>query len=296
MEIQIQQSTRKTSDLHTKIWYLSKDPKFLTEKPFYSNIPFNDPEAKQTNVEMVQSPVNITNIRGCENAFTLEKDGFQLVRVDTDMPKVYHQLHNPIWVQDSYYPVVQGWLTEVLGRDKVQKIYIYDHTVRHHDPSRPPGSRGTDGALQPVPGVHVDHTVDSGPLRVQQHIPEPEASRLMKKRFQIINVWQPLFEPIQDWPLALCSSSSVPQNEFVETDLVYPHYYGEIYSLTENPKYRWYYAKDQTTNEVWMFKNYDSDSSCPARFTPHCSFVNPEAPLGARPRESIEFRVLVFFR
>lgn len=57
-----------------------------------------------------------------------------------------------------------------------------------------------------------------------------------------------------------------------------------FFSLTAPPPFR------------IVFKIYDSLSSPGvSKLTPHSAFVNPDAPAGALPRQSIEVRALVFF-
>jgi hypothetical protein len=48
------------------------------------------------------------------------------------------------------------------------------------------------------------------------------------------------------------------------------------------------------TDEVWLFKNYDTATDGRARFTPHTAFVDPTHAVVAA-RESVEFRTFAFF-
>jgi hypothetical protein len=114
------------------------------------------------------------------------------------------------------------------------------------------------------------------------------------RRLAAINVWRPLAEPLRDCPLALCDASSIAARDLHETDLLYPDRTGQIYYVTFNPAHTWYYASDMRTDEVWVFKNYDSATDGRARFTPHTAFVAPSRNLAAA-RESIEFRTFAFF-
>ncbi|KAL9043028.1 MAG: hypothetical protein Q9214_003615 [Letrouitia sp. 1 TL-2023] len=280
--------------LETAVWYLNKDPKFETEKPYYSNIPFDHPDAKQTNLESSPFNVQVTDIRGDEHRYNLDSPGFQILKKELSIE--YDKFADSAWIQETYYPIVENWLREAIGESDLERIYIYDHTVRRRDPNIPLASRGSEGALQPVPAAHVDHSHNSGPTRVRAHLSEVEAEELMKNRFQIINVWQPLFGPIQDWPLAVCDPNSVALGDLVPTDLIYPHYFGEIYSLYGNPQHQWYFLKDQMPGEILLLKCYDSETSSNTRFVPHCGINNPQAPADARPRESIEFRAMVFYK
>ena len=59
--------------------------------------------------------------------------------------------------------------------------------------------------------------------------------------------------------------------------------------------HRWLYAPDMSRDEVLLLKCYDSLRDGRARFMPHTSFQDPNAPADMNPRESIELRTLVFF-
>ncbi len=113
--------------LKTVIWYLADNPLFEKEKPFYSNIPFDHPDSQQTNLDSEPHDVEVADIRGFENTFHLEEHGFQIVR--NEHPLDYDRFVDPYWIQEHYYPVVEGWLRTVVKDECVEKIYIYDHTV-----------------------------------------------------------------------------------------------------------------------------------------------------------------------
>lgn len=102
-------------------------------------------------------------------------------------------------------------------------------------------------------------------------------------------------EPLRDHPLAICDASSVEERDLLATDLLYPHRTGEINYLAFNAAHRWCYASDMRTDEVWLFKNFDSATDGRARFTPHTAFIDPTYPHVKQSRESVEFRTFAFF-
>jgi hypothetical protein len=142
--------------------------------------------------------------------------------------------------------------------------------------------------------VHVDYTVKSAPQRVRDVLPD-EAEALLRDRFAVINVWRPIRGPVQDAPLAVSDAQSVRFEDLVAIDLVYRERLGEIYMVKFNPSQRWYYAPRMSTDEVLLFKCFDSAQDGRARFAPHAAFDDPTTPLDAWPRESIELRTLAFF-
>ena len=110
----------------------------------------------------------------------------------------------------------------------------------------------------------------------------------------MINLWRPIKGPLQDSPLALCDARTVEPSDLVESNLVYKHRVGETYSVTYNPKHRWYYAPELRRDEALLLKIMDSKTDGRARFMPHTAFTDPTTPADAFPRESIELRTLVF--
>jgi hypothetical protein len=49
------------------------------------------------------------------------------------------------------------------------------------------------------------------------------------------------------------------------------------------------------TDEVWIFKNYDSAMDARARSTPHTAFIDPTHHTRVAARESVEFRAFALF-
>ena len=116
---------------------------------------------------------------------------------------------------------------------------------------------------------------------------------LLKKRFQIINLWRPIGRPAWDWPLALCDYRSIDRTDLVPTTLRYPDREGETLSVRYNPNHKWYYLSNQTPDEVTLIKCYDSELDR-ARLTPHSAFLDKSSSPELPTRESIEVRCLVF--
>lgn len=139
--------------------------------------------------------------------------------------------------------------------------------------------------------VHIDQSYQAATNRVKYHLPE-EADRLLKGRYQIINVWRPI-KPIYKDPLAVADAHSVPDSDLIPAKLIYPDREGETYVVKANPAHKWYYRYGQTPDIVTLIKCFDSKTDGRARRVPHTAFVNPET-VDYPPRESIEVRALVF--
>ena len=221
--------------------------------------------------------VRIEDARGRESEFNLDRNGFALVKAPSEVRDFY----SPDEVTRIYYPEVERLLRATLG---ASRVFVFDHTVRNA--ARP-------DAREPVRRVHNDHTVNSAPRRVRDHL-GADAAVLLKHRFGIVNVWRPIRGPVLDSPLALCDARSFTDTDLIPTDLVYAHVRGETSSVAFRPEHRWYYFAEMQPDEVVLIRVHDSAEDGRARLSFHTSFDNPLAP-GAPPRESIEVRSLVFF-
>jgi hypothetical protein len=229
--------------------------------------------------------VTIRDVRPVASALSLEREGFQLVTAASSVNDFYDQKA----VQTRYYAETVSLLEQLTG---ASRVVVFDHTIRRRIPGA--ADRTTGIPRQPVPRVHNDYTVKSGPQRVRDFF-GGEASDLLRRRFSVVNVWRPIRGPIQDAPLAVADAQSVDIDDLVATDLIYPDRTGEIYYEKFNPSHRWFYAPAMRQDEVMLIKCFDSADDGRARFVPHAAFVDPTTPAGALPRESIELRTLMFY-
>jgi hypothetical protein len=133
----------------------------------------------------------------------------------------------------------------------------------------------------------LDQTFLSGVNRIKLHMGS-DAATFLKGRCQIIkyvacqifkliglaepfSVWRPLFEPLEDYPLALCDYRSINVTaDCVASDLLFPHYIGEQYHMMYSPHHQWYYLNKQRTNEMILLKCYESVEDGAAR----CMCIN----------------------
>jgi hypothetical protein len=221
--------------------------------------------------------VRIEDARGHEADFTLDRNGFALIKAPTAVRDFYSEDE----IKQVYYPEVARLLQETLG---ASRVFVFDHNVRN---------AGRSGMAEPSRRVHNDHTVSSAPRRVNDHL-GAEAPELLKHRFGVVNVWRPIRGPVLDSPLALCDARSFTDDDLIASDLVYNHVRGETSSVAYRPDHRWYYFSEMQPDEVVLIRVHDSATDGRARLSFHTSFDNPLAS-GAPLRESIEVRSLVFF-
>ncbi|KAK7039239.1 hypothetical protein VNI00_010144 [Paramarasmius palmivorus] len=258
-------------------------PRFYNYEP-----PAGTPKLNYTDMA-VKHVCQIENIRGAEDALSLDANGFQFAKHASSVD--YEKFNEDVDIEREYYPESIELLKKLTG---ASKVVLFDHTVRR----RREGVDGSDPKKRtPVPQVHVDQTPSASVNRVRQHLPEAEATERLKHRFQIINLWRPLLHPALDWPLAVCDYTSVnPKEDLAPVELLYPDKVGETYGVKFNPAHKWKYLRGMTPEEVLLIKCYDSiEDGSVAVFTPHTAFEDPSTPKGSPYRESIELRALVFY-
>ncbi|KAJ3529184.1 hypothetical protein NMY22_g9102 [Coprinellus aureogranulatus] len=232
------------------------------------------------NYSNVYHEVTVENVRGKEDQFSLDTTGFQFL----NSPANYKAFRDDDEVKAEYYPESIELIKKQTG---ASRVVIFDHTIRR----RVPGQKGEDPkSRQPADVVHGDQTPNGAIARVHVHMPADEAPELLKKRFQIINLWRPISHTALDWPLALCDYYSVDVKQDTQPiTLAYPDRNGEVYGIKYNPNFQWKYLRGMTPDEAILIKCYDSiqDGSV-AVFTPHTAFADPTTPPDAPLRQSID--------
>jgi len=231
--------------------------------------------------------VDIENLRGKEDSVALDTAGFQYFNA----PAKYTSFSSDAEVEAEYYPESIELLKKLTG---ASRVVLFDHTIRRRRPGEVDDS---PQKRQPVAGVHVDQTTASAIARVHRHLPPADAESLLKRRFQIINLWRPIRHVALDHPLTLCDYRTVDvKTDLVATDLKYPDRNGETFNVKYNPSHKWKYLRGMTPEEIVLIKCFDSiqDGSV-AVLTPHTAFNDPSTPSDAPLRESIELRALVFY-
>jgi hypothetical protein len=227
--------------------------------------------------------VNVRDGRPLADVFSLDKNGFVLVKHETAVQDFFDKQQ----LDSIYYPEVTDLIKRVSG---AARVVVFDHTLRSGDEAE----REAKLVREPVLWAHNDYTEWSGPQRVRDLLPE-EADTLLARRFAIIQVWRAINRPIQSNPLAIADAASVALNDLLIAERRYPNRVGQTYRLRYNPAHNWFYFPEMRRDEALVFKVFDSETDGRARFTAHTSFTDPSTPPGAPPRQSIEARALAFF-
>jgi hypothetical protein len=264
-------------DVSTSLNYLGE-----VNEPLFTYAYVSPPGHPKTNVTLMARPVVVHDARGLNPAPTVDREGFALVRQRTRVENFYDQDQ----VRGVYYPECDRLLRDLTG---APRVVVFDHIVRN-------AARTSEkGIKMPATAVHNDYTASSGPQRLRDLLPA-EAAELLRHRFAIVNVWRPLRGPVLDSPLGVCDARSIARADLVPNARIYPDRRGEIQSVKFNSAHRWYYFSAMQPEEALLLKCYDSADDGRARFTAHSAFLDPTAPSGSAPRESIETRALVLFK
>lgn len=232
----------------------------------------------QRNFSDAHHDIQISDIRGSESGFDLDINAFKAVSSVPTSSEIDFDSDDS--VKQKYYPEVESLLLKHLPG--ASRVHIFDHTIRRTSPSAPRG---------PVNRVHIDQTPASARARVPLHLPADEASELLKSRVRIVNVWRPLNGVVESFPLAFADSTSVPDEALVNVELRYPDRTGETSAVKKTDGQRWHYWSGVDGDERLLLQCFDSQKG--AR-VPHTAFVDPRTKEGAKGRESIEVRALVF--
>ncbi|KAI9021843.1 methyltransferase [Hyaloraphidium curvatum] len=233
-------------------------------------------ENNTTNLSKTHHVVQVRNARPLVGKASLDREGFAAV----EHKSAVKDWDSEAEITGIYYREAVELAKKVAG---AKDAFVFDHTVR-----KPGTPRG------PVESVHLDYTIPSAGKRLRDFF-GPDAEKC--GRWAIVNIWRPIKVPqVFDFPLAVLDARSVPFEDLLPYDLIYPDRVGGNYTIRYNPQHAWYYLPRQTPEEVLLFKQFDSEPA-QVRFAPHSAFKDPNAPPegGFAPRESIELRLFVFF-
>lgn len=285
---------QQRTDTHVlaSLKFLQWQPLFEVEKPFqiFINIPDHVRDKRTTNLVFEDVQLSVKDVRANATDFSLDQHGFMYRNHETALRDFTSRKH----VEETYLPEVESLLRQ--EADEVDEVFFFDWRLRKNAPE-------LEGALidlndltewlRPAMHVHVDQSPAAVLNRIRLQLSK-DADRLLRGRVRVLNVWRPLIDCVEDWPLAVCDGTTIDTSDLVEADHVRRHYTGSTMYVKFNPRQRFYYMSKQRRNEVLILKNFDSDRSKSASFAPHASFRHPQTPEIFIPRQSIEVRALVF--
>ncbi|KAF2455840.1 hypothetical protein BDY21DRAFT_348839 [Lineolata rhizophorae] len=277
----------QTIDILTDLVYLKHDDIHLTEKPYKLQYDPGEGLPRTNCTNQTQGGVRIRDFRGKEAQFSLERQGFAVHKLASKLSP--SDFYDEAKVKKIYYEELKAVLKADLGATRVE---ILEHGIRKRHPEFPVSTGEDYQYLQPTSVVHVDFTPEAA-VQESKHVfnADPKDYR----RFQSVNVWKPLYGPVTDWPLALCSAESVdPDRDYIGSDVVTRTGYTENFQVYYNPDHAWYYLNKQQASEIIVFRQTDTDERF-ATGVPHAGFRNPQADGAERPRESVEARAFIYY-
>ncbi|KAH9212213.1 methyltransferase CmcJ [Leptodontidium sp. 2 PMI_412] len=284
-----------SGDVTASLNYLQKLDIYQHEKPFeiMMDIPSDAKNQRQHNTKFEAREQTIRDIRELKYQFTLDKHGFMVREFRSTLDRLGRI--DGTMVEGVYKPEVESLIREQVS--DVDQVFFFEWRLRSGDIHIKEGDRidlnDLSNWVEPAGVVHVDQSPAAVLNRVQLHMQE-KAEYLLQGRVRIINVWKPLENPVEDFPLAVCDSSSMEPGDLTECDIVRKQFTGASLYAHFNPQQKWYYLSQQTPNEVLMLKIFDSQEDIEGKRCAHSAFKHPKYQAGLPPRKSIEIRALVF--
>ncbi|KAF4912271.1 Aspirochlorine biosynthesis protein N [Colletotrichum fructicola] len=276
--------------VEAEVDYLKRLPLYQTEKPFQLFVPIDeqDPDARSTNLVFEKKKQTFIDIRERVGEFSLDSHGFQVETAPSELDP--QSFEDQQLIKTQYLPEIEK-LFKSLGSNS-DKVFIFDWRLRDAGTPRERKDREIDMNdlttwLRPSPTVHIKAPKEcfTGYYFIYQ--------RKHRSSYKE-DVWRPIENTVQDFPLACCDSSSILDDDLIECDHVRRKFKGSNLYAHHREGHKWYYLGEQRPDEVLLIKMFDSDANVSAQRCPHVSFHHPSAPPDAKPRKSIEVRALVF--
>jgi hypothetical protein len=202
--------------------------------------------------------VQIENARSQKEDFELDKHGFMYANDATDSDMITALRENKQdMVKKFYYPHVESFVRDLTG---AQRVIIFDHTLRKRR-TELNKTENSDGKEQPATMVHCDQSEKGALRRLKLNIAAHEdVDTLLNGRVQMINVWRPLTEPVEDWPLATMVYSPASADFMFPCDLLRGEFEerGQTVTFVHDESQKWFYLDRQRCSELTVIKIWDS--------------------------------------
>jgi len=239
------------------------------------------PAGQELVQDIDQKILPIEDARAKAQAFSLQHNGFELAQ--TRFP--FKDFEDDNKIEHTLYPLAQHWLQKKLG---ASEVVLFDHTFRSTS-----HRAKTAYNRAPVKTVHNDYTASSARHRLYQETQDkPE---LRNNRHQFINIWMPVYHPVEESPLALVDLTTVSDQDYHHLKLIYPDRVGQLAGISYNPQHKWYYFSDMKPGEALLLKVFDSNRNKDSSGTPHSAVEAVANSPVKHSRASIEIRTIAFF-
>ena len=244
-----------------------------------------DPSVKLNPPGTETKPMPIEDGWPKARSLSADREGFEI----GDFENSFSNFDDDDAIKSTFYDQVIDFVKRHTG---AKRVVVFDHTIRRRLPADL--SQQTTVKRPAVLLVHSDYTPKSGVQRVRDILPD-EAEDLLSRRVAFYNVWKPLFDTVEELPLAMCDAQTSTDEDMLLMELKYRERTGEIYVMRHSPQHKWYYFPRMTPAHALLLKTYDSETDGRARFMGHTAFEDPTTPPTALKRQSIEVRTMAFF-
>jgi len=245
--------------------------------------------------------VDVFDARRSERMFSWQDNGFEL----QTLPSMVADWSDSDLIEAIHQEEITTWAKQTTGCDAV---LFFPAVLRN------PQAEVESDDYAPIQLAHSDYTEDyDGMVKDSAHPYHRVLSPSMQRagissdrlaqcaRVLTLQLWRNTGEQLIDYPIAFCDSGSVPREQLVAVRV---EQYGGVETqfdafglLPPAPEVnnRWYTFPDLVTDEVVVFRAFDSDRVAPKLpfWTPHTAFRDEKE--GASPRHSVEMRAICLF-
>ncbi|KAJ6030964.1 uncharacterized protein N7446_007607 [Penicillium canescens] len=263
------------------VQFFKAKPGHEEEKPYALRVPVSGESQLQSNFEGAWSQIMLTDVRGHEDLFSLDNDGFAW----------FHHACQ-VDVLDRFFDIHQYMreMSDFMCRQfNAQEVFIYDYVRRSPHPED-----RKSGFSDITRRIHCDQSPRSAIGRIKLHMGD-HAEELLKHRCRIFSLWRPMLTVIESYPLTACTYTSTVSGDIVPIDVIYPHYAEESFEIRHSLAHQWFWKSAMTHEDIMLIKLFDNKMDPNTAFyAPHGSWRDPNARKDAQSRRSIELRCMIF--
>lgn len=245
------------------------------------------------NQHWIPVPMRIRNARLMDPAPTLDSHGFELVHYDTEVNE-----HQSLPERLATYMGEGQRMVESFSdcRESRSLNAVFRGGFNDKNPGEPLGR--TESEMGTVYNYARYVHTDVSPWIEMQPLWNKFAD---KRHCAIYNIWRStdLCNPVEQMPLVVCDQKSIASPDMVAAwgSSLLPDGNRMIgYNLSPNLFQTWYFYPNMTHNEALVLRLYDTrEPVSTLRGIFHTAVHDPDAPEGAKRRESLDMRIGAVF-
>ena len=239
---------------------------------------------ESTTIKLEPRLIRISNGRVSQESFSIETNGFELIRYASELADV----RDSDAVKRIFQPEAEKLLKRLTG---ASRVLMFHHLAR--DMREAPSTENLGAATN----VHVDHDQATYEYNIRKCLPSGEADALLNRRWAAYNIWKPI-APVEKLPLAVCDARTIFKENLIPTGVGTrpgePLLPRTGLGITYSPEQRWFYFPNMTSDEALVLKMWDTDRAR-AQWAAHSAFVDPTSKSDAKPRVSLDARFIAFY-